>query len=184
MTMPKQGFKNVCKCINKFKLKYHIYKNIQTLYSVLCWSTYGSDYCLESSWVQVQNNSIWGVGFKSGIWLGHSTHSETCLEATSVLSWLCASGSLSCSKVNLRPSLRSWAGFQECRYLREPCEWVVLRRTQPDEGNHNYYFQSKGTTATGHKRHVVFKGALRPHKCLSNCEWETDEGCAACAKTK
>jgi hypothetical protein len=25
--------------------------SIQTLYSVLCWSTFGSDYSLESSWV-------------------------------------------------------------------------------------------------------------------------------------
>ena len=33
------------------KLKYHIYISIQTLYSVLCWSTFGSDYNLESSWV-------------------------------------------------------------------------------------------------------------------------------------
>jgi hypothetical protein len=28
-----------------------IFTNIQTLYSVLCWSTFGSDYSLESSWV-------------------------------------------------------------------------------------------------------------------------------------
>ena len=29
----------------------HIYISIQTLYSVLCWSTFGRDYSLESSWV-------------------------------------------------------------------------------------------------------------------------------------
>ena len=32
------------------KLKYHIYISIQTLYSVLCWNTFGSDYSHESSW--------------------------------------------------------------------------------------------------------------------------------------
>ena len=35
----------------KIKNWYHIYITIQTLYSVLCWSTFGSDYSLESSWV-------------------------------------------------------------------------------------------------------------------------------------
>ena len=29
----------------------HIYISIQTLYSALCWSAFGSDYSLESSWV-------------------------------------------------------------------------------------------------------------------------------------
>ena len=33
------------------KYIYHISISIQTLYSVLCWSTFGSDYSLESSWV-------------------------------------------------------------------------------------------------------------------------------------
>jgi hypothetical protein len=48
------------KCItNK---KYHIYIIIQTLYSVLCWNTFGSDYSLESSWVwQAWHICIWGV---------------------------------------------------------------------------------------------------------------------------
>jgi hypothetical protein len=32
-------------------LKSFKYINIQTLYSVLCWSTFGSDYSLKSSWV-------------------------------------------------------------------------------------------------------------------------------------
>ena len=32
-------------------MKYHICINIETLYSVLCWSTFGSNYCLKSSWV-------------------------------------------------------------------------------------------------------------------------------------
>ena len=32
-------------------LTYHIYISVQTLYSVPCWSTFGSNYSLESSWV-------------------------------------------------------------------------------------------------------------------------------------
>ena len=43
MTKQKNIYKNV--------LKYYIYISIQTLYSVLCWSTFGSDYSLESSLV-------------------------------------------------------------------------------------------------------------------------------------
>ena len=37
--------------MKKEKLKYHTDISIQTLYSVLSWSTFGSDYSLESSWV-------------------------------------------------------------------------------------------------------------------------------------
>jgi hypothetical protein len=33
------------------KMKYHICISIQTLYSVICWSTFGRDYSLKSSWV-------------------------------------------------------------------------------------------------------------------------------------
>ena len=51
MTKQKQVFGNVCKCINMSKWKYHIYKSIQTLYSVLRWSTFGSNYSLECSLV-------------------------------------------------------------------------------------------------------------------------------------
>ena len=40
------------KCIPNKKRKYDIYKSIQTLYSVLCWSRFGRDYSIESSWVQ------------------------------------------------------------------------------------------------------------------------------------
>ena len=35
----------------KQQLKCHIYISIQTVYSVLCWSTFGSDDSLEYSWV-------------------------------------------------------------------------------------------------------------------------------------
>jgi hypothetical protein len=55
MTKQKQAFRNVSKFMKNTKLKYHIYISIQTLYSVLRWSTFGSDYCLKSSWVWCWN---------------------------------------------------------------------------------------------------------------------------------
>ena len=51
MTMQKQVFRHFSKWIQTKKLKYHIYISIQTLYSILCWCTFGSDYSLKSSWV-------------------------------------------------------------------------------------------------------------------------------------
>ncbi len=49
------------------------------------------------------------IGFKSGIWLGHSrTVTELLWSHSFVILAVCL-GSLSCWKVNLRPSLRSWA---------------------------------------------------------------------------
>ena len=91
-------------CGNLSKLKYDIYICIQTLYSVVCWSTFGSDY---SSWLwryklgtpvfweflpffsadpltlsqvgsgasllsQFRSLQRCSIGFKSGLWLGHS----------------------------------------------------------------------------------------------------------------
>ena len=50
MTKPKQVLRNVWPPPPKNK-KYHIYISIQTLYSVLCWITFVSDYSLKSSWV-------------------------------------------------------------------------------------------------------------------------------------
>ncbi len=48
-------------------------------------------------------------GFKSGLWLGHSrTVTELLWSHSFVILAVCL-GSLSCWKVNLRPSLRSWA---------------------------------------------------------------------------
>ena len=47
----KTGFRNFSKCVKNRKLKCHIYISIQTLYSVLCWITFGSDYSLKSSLV-------------------------------------------------------------------------------------------------------------------------------------
>jgi hypothetical protein len=70
---------------------------------------------------------------------------------------------------------------------------------QRAEGNYNDYIQPKGTTATGRKRQRFFRvhygtqgGCCReiqgipPHviKCLSKCEWETDEVCTACTTNK
>ena len=64
------------------KLKYHIYISIQSLYPVLCWSTFGSNYSLESYWVWRYKLGTpvldplkfcqvgWGVLLRS--WLGHS----------------------------------------------------------------------------------------------------------------
>ncbi len=49
------------------------------------------------------------IGFKSGLWLGHSrTVTELLWSHFFVILAVCL-GSLSCWKVNLRPSLRSWA---------------------------------------------------------------------------
>ncbi len=49
------------------------------------------------------------IGFKSGLWLGHyRTFTELSLSHSCVALSVCL-GSLSCRKVNLRPSLRSWA---------------------------------------------------------------------------
>ena len=41
----------VAHLIKNINLKYYIYLSIQILYSVLCWSNFGSDYSLKSSWV-------------------------------------------------------------------------------------------------------------------------------------
>ncbi len=49
------------------------------------------------------------IGFKSGLWLGHSrTVTELLWSHSFVILAVCL-GSLSCWKVNLWPSLRSWA---------------------------------------------------------------------------
>ncbi len=49
------------------------------------------------------------IGFKSGLWPGHSrTVTELLWSHSFVILAVCL-GSLSCWKVNLRPSLRSWA---------------------------------------------------------------------------
>jgi hypothetical protein len=47
-------------CRHFCKNKYHIHISILTFYSVLCWSTFGSDYSLESFGVWCYT-CIWGV---------------------------------------------------------------------------------------------------------------------------
>ena len=108
----------------KTLLKYHIYINIQTLYSILCWSTFGS---LKSSCViryklstpvRLDGERHWSaifrslqrcsIGFKSGLWLGHSRTIRDLSSSHSCVVLAVCLGSLSRWKVNLRPSLRSW----------------------------------------------------------------------------
>ena len=102
--------------------KYYIYISIQTLYSVLCWSTFGSDYSFASSWVWCYKLGTpvfgeflpffsadplklcqvwWGASlhsyFQVSLEIGFKSglwrcHSRTCPEATTALSWLCALG--------------------------------------------------------------------------------------------
>ena len=62
----KTSFKNICKCIKNEKLKYQIYISIQTLYSVPFWSTFGSDYSLDYSWV-------WATSL-ANLYLGSFSH--------------------------------------------------------------------------------------------------------------
>ncbi len=81
------------------------------------------------------------IGFKSGLWLGHSRTVTELLWSHSfvILAVLCL-GSLSCWKVNLRPSLRSWALWRrfssrislylaafifplDCNQSSCPCSW-------------------------------------------------------------
>ena len=61
MTKQKQVFRNVCKFI---KMKYHIYMSIQTLYSILCWSTFGKRLqprVFLGMTLQSWHTCIWGV---------------------------------------------------------------------------------------------------------------------------
>ena len=51
MTKWKMFSRNFYKLIKNKTLKYHMYKSIQTLYSILCWSTFSSGYSLQSSQV-------------------------------------------------------------------------------------------------------------------------------------
>ncbi len=80
------------------------------------------------------------IGFKSGLWLGHSrTVTELLWSHSFVILAVCL-GSLSCWKVNLRPSLRSWALWRrfssrislylaafifplDCNQSSCPCSW-------------------------------------------------------------
>ena len=141
MTKQKRFFIYFCQKITN-KIKYHIYISIQTLYSVLCWSTFGSDHSIESSWVwryklgtpafgeflpffsadplklRLDGERCWTaifrslqrclIGLKSGLWLGHSRTFKNLSRSYSCVVLAVFLGSLSCWKVNLHPSLRSW----------------------------------------------------------------------------
>ena len=149
--------------------KHHIYISVVTLYSVLCWSTFGSDYSLESFGMMLQawHTCIWAVspiplcrssqalsgwmwsvaaqlfsglqrcliGFKSGLWLGHSrTLRDLSRGHPYVVLALCL-GSLSCWKDNnpfapVWGPERSGAGFHQgslCTLLCSsvPRSWQV-----------------------------------------------------------
>uniref|UniRef100_A0A8C7FY14 WD repeat domain 75 n=1 Tax=Oncorhynchus kisutch TaxID=8019 RepID=A0A8C7FY14_ONCKI len=111
-----------------------------TIYSVLCCSTFGSEYSLDSSWVlrymlgtpvfgeflQILSSSVRLDGercctaifrslqrclirFKSGLWLRHSRTFRDLSRSQSCVFLAVCLGLLSCCKVTLRPSLRSWA---------------------------------------------------------------------------
>ena len=130
VTKLQQVDRNVCKCIKSKKRKYDIYISIQTLYSVLCWNTFGSDYSHEPSWVWLckLGTPVFGefnpfisadilkiclqrcsIGFKSGLWQGCSrTFRDLSRSHCCVVLAVCL-GSLSCWKVNLHPSRRTWA---------------------------------------------------------------------------
>jgi len=51
MTRWKKFAWNFCKYIKNKKLKYNMYISIHSLCSMLCWSTFGSNYSLKSFWV-------------------------------------------------------------------------------------------------------------------------------------
>ena len=134
MTKQKQVFNFFCQCIPEPSQKNYIYISIQTLYSVLCWSTFGSDYSLESFWVwlyrlctPVDPLKLRQVGWRASLhsyfqvspkmfdqvqvwlWLGHSRTFRDLSRSHSCIVLAVCLGSLSCWMVNLRPRLRSWA---------------------------------------------------------------------------
>ena len=63
----------------------------------------------DTSFAHLDLGFNWVIGYKSRLWLGLSrTYTELFLNPSCVVLAVCL-GSLSCWKVNLRPSLRSWA---------------------------------------------------------------------------
>ena len=117
MTKQKQAFRNVCKRIIK-KLQNYIYTSLQTLYSVLCWSTLaalttssllGHDATslahlylgsFSHSSLQILSSSVRLDGKHRCIAIFRSLQrysspdsgwaTQSCPEATPALSWLCA----------------------------------------------------------------------------------------------
>ncbi len=127
----------------KKKNRNHIYISIQTLYSVLSWSTFSSITALSlfrydatsfahldwgifchsslqilSSSVRLDGDLRWtaifrslqrcSIGFKSGLWLGHSRTFTELSSSHSCVALAVYLGSLSCWKVNLLPGLTFW----------------------------------------------------------------------------
>jgi hypothetical protein len=66
------------------------------------------------------SRDVWSGSSPVSGWATHG-HSKTCPEATPALSWLCCLGSLSCWKVNLHPSLRSWVLWS--RFIKDLSVW-------------------------------------------------------------
>ena len=129
--------------------KYHIYISIQTLYSVLCWTTLAAitassllGYDATSlahlylgsfshSSLQILSSSVRldrerrctaifrslqrsSIGFKFGLWPGHSRTFRDMSQSHSCLVLAVCLGSLSCWQANLRFSLKSsvlWSRF-------------------------------------------------------------------------
>ena len=69
------------------------------------------------------------IGFKSRLWLGHSRTIRDWSRSHSYIVLAVCLGLLSCWKVNLHPSLRSWAGYHGslCTLHRStlPRSWLV-----------------------------------------------------------
>ncbi len=92
---------------------------MQQVFHTWIWGSCHSSLQILSSSVRLDGKRWWtaifrslqrcSIGFKSGLWLGHSrTVTELLWSHSFVILAVCL-GSLSCWKVNLRPSLRSWA---------------------------------------------------------------------------
>ncbi len=109
------------------------------------------------------------IGFKSGLWLGHSrTVTELLWSHSFVILAVCL-GSLSCWKVNLRPSLRSWALWRrfssrislyfgrihlslDCNQSSCPCSW----KTTPTAWCCHHHASLLGLYWTGDEQCLVF----------------------------
>ena len=131
-------FLNVCKFIENNKLRNHLYISIHSLCAILCWCTFGSFFNDATILAQLYLGSFahsslrhlsssirldgkrrctaifrslqrCSIGFKSGLWLGHSrTFTQLSWSHSFDILAVCL-GSLSCWKINRSPSLRSRA---------------------------------------------------------------------------
>ncbi len=108
------------------------------------------------------------IGFKSGLWLGHSrTVTELLWSHSFVILAVCL-GSFSCWELNLRPSLRSWALWRRFS-SGYPCTWphssfprlqpVVLSlqlKTPPQHDAATHHASLLGLYWTGDEQGLVF----------------------------